>query len=194
MTVKCERGMIWSYILIMPAPIVMFFIFYHDTGSLKQAFLFSLPIVFVWLFIAIPALVSVARTFVFNKDGCMIELLGYRKMIPWSRIKYIRIESYASYHVSYQDPYSGGIIFTTKRLYHSTKARVTNYNSFMRPFAVGLFHPFSHIYVYFEANPPVQYTRFNRRRQPREFCVDENTFINLLKEWNVPLPQKTKID
>ena len=196
MTVKCERGIIWMYIMIMPAPIYMFFVYYNITSSLKEAFLWLLPLVLVYFIFPIPALLCLARTFVFNKDGCTIELLGYRKMIPWSRIKYIRIESYASYLVSYKYPYSGGIIFTTKKLYHSTKARVTNYNSFMRHAIVGLFpfHPFSHIYVYFEANPPVQYTRFNRRRQPREFCVDENTFINLLKEWNVPLPQKIRID
>ena len=185
--------MIWSYISIMPVPIVMFFIFYHDTGSLKQAFLFSLPIVFVWLFIAIPALVSVARTFVFNKDGCTIELLWYRKMIPWSRIKYIRIESYP-HMATNRFPYSGAIVFTTKRIYHSTKARVTKYNLIGTPTLFSSYHPFSHIYVYFEANPPVKYTRFNYPRYSREFCVDENTFINLLKEWNVPLPQKTKID
>ena len=161
--------------MIMPVPIVMFFMFYHDTGSLKQAFLFSLPIVFVWLFIAIPALVSVARTFVFNKDGCMIELLGYRKMIPWSRIKYIRIESYVP---SYKYPYSGGIFLSTKKIYRST---------FWRPLWVIIFHPISLIYVYFEANPPIKY------RNSRAFCVDENTFIDLLKEWNVPLPEKVKI-
>ena len=56
-----------------------------------------------------------------------------------------------------------------------------------------LFYLFSHICVYFEANPPVKYTRFNYPRYPREWCVDENTFIDLLKEWNVPLPEKVKI-
>ena len=194
MTVKCERGIIWSSILSIFCIIVVSFMFYYKFGSLGLWVWF--PFAFLFFCLLTSALLCLARTFVFNKDGCTIELLGYRKMIPWSRIKYIRIESYASYLVSYKYPYSGGIIFTTKKLYHSTKARVTNYNSFMRHAIVGLFpfHPFSHIYVYFEANPPVQYTRFNRRRQPREFCVDENTFINLLKEWNVPLPQKIRID
>jgi len=177
MTVKCERGIIWMYIMIMPAPIYMFFVYYNTTSSLKEAFLWLLPLVLVYFIFPIPALLCLARTFVFNKDGCTIELLGYRKMIPWSRIKYIRIESYPSYEVSYVYPYSGGIFFSTKRFSKMSK----------------LFYLFSHICVYFEANPPVKYTRFNYPRYPREWCVDENTFINLLKEWNVPLPEKVKI-
>jgi len=184
MTVKCERGMIWSSILSIFCIIVVSFMFYYKFGSLGLWVWF--PFAFLFFCLLTLALVKVARTFVFDKDGCTIELLGHRKMIPWSRIKYIRIESFPSYKVSNEYPYSGRIFFTTKKIYHST--------FISRHIFEGLFHPFSHIYVYFEANPPVKYTRFNNPRYSREFCVDENTFINLLKEWNVPLPQKTKID
>ena len=72
MTVKCERGMIWMYIMIMPAPIYMFFVYYNITSSLKEAFLWMLPIMLVYLFLFIPSLVSAARTFVFNKNGCTL--------------------------------------------------------------------------------------------------------------------------
>ena len=190
MTVKCERGMIWSSILSIFCIIVVSFMFYYDFGSLGLWVWF--PFAFLFFCLLTSALVKVARTFVFDKDGCTIELLGHRKMIPWSRIKYIRIESYP-HMATNRFPYSGAIVFTTKRIYHSTKARVTKYNLIGTPTLFSSYHPFSHIYVYFEANPPVKYTRFNYPRYSREFCVDENTFINLLKEWNVPLPEKVKI-
>jgi len=171
MVVRCERSIYGQMILLLCCIVFAFFIY-----SYKAPFLHSLLLLSPVIILSIIFYISVGRTLLFEKDGCTITILWYKKRIPWDQLKYIRAESYKGW-ITYRDPYEKAILFSIKKI------RKLHW---IKPTVYRLFSPTSFFYVTFLPDPPLKTDAFHPR-YPHMFCYDEKIFVKKMKEWNIPI-------
>ena len=170
MVIKSERG-VYGYFVIHLLIIVFLVFLYLSMGA---SFLFSVLYQIPLMILSFLYFISIGRTLYFDEKGCTIQLLRYKKAIPWNCLKYIQIEAYPG-RSTYRSPYDKAILFSTRKI-HKQK--------WLKPSVYGLFFPISFFYVYFLPSAPLE-TDALHPKYPLEFCCDEQFFMSKLREWNI---------
>ena len=138
------------------------------------SFLFSVLYQIPLMILSFLYFISIGRILYFDEKGCTIQLLRYKKAIPWNCLKYIQIEAYPG-RSTYRSPYEKAILFSTRKIHK---------HKWLKPSVYGLFFPISFFYVYFLPSAPLE-TDALHPKYPLEFCCDEQFFMSKLREWNI---------
>ena len=90
MVIKSERG-VYGYFVILLLIIVFLVFLYLSMGA---SFLFSVLYQIPLMILSFLYFISIGRILYFDEKGCTIQLLRYKKAIPWNCLKYIQVETY----------------------------------------------------------------------------------------------------
>ncbi len=155
--------------------VVLFYIF--DDNSLGIIFLFNLPAFLV----AFSGLVSTGRRFFIDKSGCTVYFWKFKKKYTWQQLKTKRIERYncpSMLRGGPSPPYLTEVILFPRTIHKPL---------FIRPSLYSMLHPFSCIYFNFALKEEgFEYSRY--------YEVEEETFLQRMKEWGVDLEEKRQRD
>lgn len=87
-----------------------------------------------------------------------------------------RVEAYKVIYSRSGMPYTGGVIFSSRKVYKSCKPTYWRH-----PINYNLLHPFSFFFVCFQVDLPKGVP------DPEIYVVDEAVFIEKMRSWNVEL-------
>ena len=112
MVIKSERGIYGYFVIILFISIFLTYLYVDIGASLLFSILYQTPIIIITLLYYI----SIGRTLYFDEKGCTVSFLWHKKTIPWSRLKYIQIESYHG-RITYRSPYDKAILLSTRKIH-----------------------------------------------------------------------------
>lgn len=117
--------------------------------------------------------IATGKTLVFDKSGCTVSFLWYRRAYTWDELK---TKQYKTYKTSSRYPYSRGAVFSAKLIHCPNWLRPDRYCMFV--------HPLSFLFVYFRPeNLPNTADKLN----PMLYVTEESYFRDKLTEWNVEM-------
>lgn len=131
-----------------------------------------LIIALVVLAIFLPYSLCVGKTIILSIDGFTIQFLFIRKYYSWNEVRTCKLEDYTHIH-AYRIRYGMGVFIS---------ANQGSRKPWMGPILQSLLHnPMSSFFVTFY-DPTLQDTHYV---VPGAYCVDKNSFLSILEQWNV---------
>lgn len=172
MTIKSGKGSIAVDLMAIAMLACMFIIFLKDDVFWSMSVFCLGPLT---LFMIMHWFI-IGRTVEMNEKGCIIHFLWYRKEYRWEELPVKRVEAYKATYGRSGMPYTGGVIFSSHKVYKPCKPTFWKH-----PMDYNLLHPFSFFFVCFQVDLPKGVP------DPEIYVVDEAVFIEKMRSWNVEL-------